>query len=143
MKWILAGRNRLQGASCVAIGAVFVLGIISACSFALTFIALIRSQSVVGFEEESLDLFVDLDSGATKPYDLATAVTTLIRKWGMIQRWADVFADFFRAGQRFLVVSVIFGLAAGLICYFHPDVDKIQKVRIENRLILKRDQPAM
>jgi hypothetical protein len=119
--WLVSGRDRLAAASPWLALLAYVLMALTAISLALALFAMFRTQRVVTYSSLSLDHLVDLQTGHLKVKDPATEVRKLASVWGGIERWSDMFADYVRAGQRFLGLSLVFAITAGSIAYLHPD----------------------
>jgi hypothetical protein len=92
---------------------------------------MIRTQRVMTFPSLSLEHLVDLQTGYLKAYDAATEVRSLTSVWGGAERWSDMLADYLRAGQRFLGLSLVFAITAGSIAYLHPEPRKIPDTVIQ------------
>jgi len=118
--WLLSGRARLAEAPLPMEILGYGLMIGAALCLALSLLALLRSQGVVSYPCQTPDLFVDFESGSLKPHNWAAELCGQALAWGSIQRWSDVITDFFRAGQRFLMLSLLMAVLAGAISYLYP-----------------------
>lgn len=122
--WLLSGRDRLVAAPLSLVGVVYALMVLAAGSTLLCLLALFRSYSVGTYPTQTPDLFVDLERGELKPHDWAAELRGQAEAWGAVHRWADVVADFFKAGQRFLTIAVAAAVTAGTISYLYPQPNK-------------------
>jgi Fe-S cluster assembly iron-binding protein IscA len=118
--WLLSGRARLASAPIALEITGYFLELISALCLSLSLLALLRCQGVVSYTCLTPDLVVDFESGSLKPHDWRAELRGQVLTWGSVQRWSDVITDFFRAGQRFLVLSLLAGVLAGFISYICP-----------------------
>jgi Fe-S cluster assembly iron-binding protein IscA len=122
--WLLSGRAHLAAAPVALEVAGYVLMLVSAAFLSLSLLALVRSQGVVSYPCQTPDLFVDFEKGELKSHDWAGELRGQALAWGAVQRWSDVVTDFFRAGQRFLVLSLLTAVIAGGISYLYPQPTK-------------------
>jgi Fe-S cluster assembly iron-binding protein IscA len=122
--WLLSGRDRLAAAPLSLVWVVYGLMVLAAVSILLCLLALFRSYSVGTYPTQTPDLFVDLEKGELKPHDWAAELRGQAEAWGAVHRWADVVADFFKAGQRFLIVAVAAAVTAGTISYLYPQPNR-------------------
>jgi Fe-S cluster assembly iron-binding protein IscA len=122
--WLLTGRERVGQAPVPLAVIVYILMVVSAASLGLCLRALFRSQSVASFRTQMPSVFVDLDKGELCPHDWAGELIRQLDVWGDVQRWSDVVTDYFRAGQRFLGISLVTAVLAGTVSYFYPQPNK-------------------
>jgi Fe-S cluster assembly iron-binding protein IscA len=121
LSWrLLSGRDRLSAAPLPLVWVVYGLIVLAAVSILLCLLALFRSYSVGTYPTQTPDLFVDLEKGELKPHNWAAELRGQAEAWGAVHRWADVVADFFKAGQRFLIIAVAAAATAGTISYLYP-----------------------
>lgn len=118
--WLLTGRDRIGGAPVPLAVIVYVLMVLSAASLVLCLRALFRSQSVASYRILTPSLVVDLETGVLRPHDWAGELIGQLNAWGDVQRWSDVVTDYFRAGQRFLGISLATAVLAGVASYLYP-----------------------
>ncbi|MFO0802847.1 MAG: hypothetical protein U0791_06955 [Gemmataceae bacterium] len=118
--WLLTGRERVASAPIALAVIVYVLILISAAGLLLCLRALFRSQSVASYRAQTPALFVNLDTAELVTHDWAGELIEQVRVWGDVQRWSDVVTDYFRAGQRFLSISLVTAILAGVVSYLYP-----------------------
>lgn len=122
--WLLSGRARLTTAPVVMEVGGYVLMVLCAVFLSLSLLALIRSQGIVSYPCQTPDLIVDFEKGQLKAHDWAADLRGQASAWGAVQRWSDVVTDFYRAGQRFLVLSLVMAVLAGGASYLYPQPTK-------------------
>ena len=122
--WLLSGRARLSSAPVALEVLVYALMLASGAFLLLSLLALVRSQGVMSYHTLTPDLFVDLEKGELKQHDWGAELRGQALAWGSVQRWSDVVTDFFRAGQRFLVLSLVAAAVAGGASYLYPQPTK-------------------
>ena len=123
--WLLTGRERIAAAPVPVAAFVYGLIAVAAFSFALCLRALFRSQSVAAYQTPTPSLFVDVEKGELRPHDWAGELVSHFSVWGDVQRWADVVTDYFRAGQRFLAISLAAAVVAGVVSYVYPQPNRV------------------
>jgi len=118
--WLLTGRERIGTAPFLLMALVYALIAISATSLAICLRALFRSQSIASYQTLDPSLFINLEKGELRTHDWAGELIGQLAVWGDVQRWADIVADYFRAGQRFLGISLVTAVLAGAVSYIFP-----------------------
>jgi uncharacterized membrane protein len=122
--WLASGRDRLANAGLALAIPAYCLTVLAGCCLALSLLAVFRTQRVVSFPGLTLHHLVDLQTGQLKVHDPAAEVQVLSSIWGGIERWSDILADYLRAGQRFLGLSLIFAVLAGAMAYLQAEPKK-------------------
>jgi hypothetical protein len=119
--WLNSGRERLATASGFAWFAAHVLIVGAVASLALGSWALVRAQRLRSYYGRSLDDLISVYDGKFRPFEWAAELRTLALMAGTADRWADVIAEYFKAGQRFLGLALVLALASGFISYWCPE----------------------
>lgn len=118
--WLATGRERIGAAPVPLAVVTYGLMLVAGLSLTLCLRALFRSQAVASYTSLTPALYLDLEKGEFRPHDWAGELVTQLEVWGEVQRWSDVVVDYFRAGQRFLGISLVAAVLAGVISYLYP-----------------------
>jgi len=123
--WLTAGRDRLVTSPRWVTIPAYCFIALATCCIALALLAVFRTQRVASFPSLTIHHMVNLQSGELKSYDISAEVQALVGVWGGIERQSDLLADYLRAGQRFLGLSLIFAICAGAFTYFQPTITSV------------------